>query len=304
MERVVVELAGRRDLHHAAEIHDRDPVGDVTDDSEIVRDEEIGECEFVLELLKQVDHLRLNRDVEGRDGLVGDDEVRVDGERPREADSLSLAAGELMRVAVGRVGGEADCAEKVAHAGGGLAPAGQAVGAERLADDSAHAVSRVQGGERILEDHLHGAAQRPQFSLAEVGDVTSVEKDAPGRRVVETQDRPADRRLAATGLADQPECLPAANRQRDVVDGANVAHVAVEKDATLDREVKLEVLELDEWAGAVAGRLRIHAVATTRVRSHSSAGTGLKHASLCPGSISTSGGTSWRESSTSKRQRG
>ena len=75
--------------------------------------------------------------------------------------------------------------------------------------------------------------------------------------------------------------------------------MAVEHEPALDREVELEVLELDERAASVGGLGHGHAVAATRVRSHSSAGTGLKQASLCPGSISTSGGTSWRERSTS-----
>src|SRR6266508_2553483 len=77
--------------------------------------------------------------------------------------------------------------------------------------------------------------------------------------------------------------------------------MAVEDDSALDWKVDLQVLELNERACAV----RAHqAVAAARLRSHSSTGTGLKHATLWPGSISTSGGTSWLERSTSKRQRG
>ena len=101
-------------------------------------------------------------------------------------------------------------------------------------------------------------------------------------------------------IADEAERLSPADTQRDAVDRPDVAHVAVEDEAALDREVLLDVLELDERVGSVRAWLRrAHAVAATRVRSHSSAGTGLKQAILCPGSISTSGGTSWRERSTS-----
>ena len=57
----------------------------------------------------------------------------------------------------------------------------------------------------------------------------------------EPEDRAPERRLAATRLADEAERLAALDRQRDVVDGLDVADVAVEHDAALDREVDLEV---------------------------------------------------------------
>jgi hypothetical protein len=57
-----------------------------------MRDEQHREAEALLEILEQVEHLRLNRDVQGRDGLVRNDEVRLDGQRPRDADALALPA--------------------------------------------------------------------------------------------------------------------------------------------------------------------------------------------------------------------
>ena len=52
-----------------------------------------------LQVLHQVDHLRLDRHVERADRLVGDDDLRVGRERARDADALPLAAGELVRIA-------------------------------------------------------------------------------------------------------------------------------------------------------------------------------------------------------------
>jgi hypothetical protein len=59
----------------------------VADDGEVVRDEEIREVEVALEPFEQVDDLSLDRDVEGRDRLVADDEVGVQGERTSEPDA-------------------------------------------------------------------------------------------------------------------------------------------------------------------------------------------------------------------------
>jgi FtsZ-binding cell division protein ZapB len=104
VERVGVQLLGRGHLDDAAEVHDGHAVGDVLDDGEAVRDEEVGEVELALQVFQKVDDLRLHAHVERGDGLVGHDELRVQGERPRDADALALPAGELVRVAVYVVG--------------------------------------------------------------------------------------------------------------------------------------------------------------------------------------------------------
>src|SRR5206468_2148282 len=112
-----------------------------------------------------------------RHRLVRDDEVGIHGERPRDADALPLPTGELVRVAADRVAGEADDLEQLAHAARSVAAAGETVRAQRLADDPADAVPRVERGERILEDHLHAPAQRPQLVVTEMRDVPPVEAD-------------------------------------------------------------------------------------------------------------------------------
>jgi hypothetical protein len=49
---------------------------------------------------KQLQNLRLDRHVERRRGLVGDEELRLTGERHGDHDALAHAAGELVRVIV------------------------------------------------------------------------------------------------------------------------------------------------------------------------------------------------------------
>ena len=85
----------------------------MADDADVVGDEEVGEAELVLEVVEQVDDLRLDRDVEGRDRLVGDDQLRLQRQRPGDPDPLPLAAGELVREAVVVLGREADPLEQL-----------------------------------------------------------------------------------------------------------------------------------------------------------------------------------------------
>lgn len=65
MLRVFEKGTGLGQLDDFPRIHHRDAVADVADDAEIVRDEEIGEAELLLQIGEQIDDLRLHGDVEG-----------------------------------------------------------------------------------------------------------------------------------------------------------------------------------------------------------------------------------------------
>ena len=89
MQRTVEEFVRIRELDDAAEVHDRDPVADVLHDGKIVGDEQIREFEFLLQVYQEVDDLRLDRDVESRNGFIADDETGIESERPRDGDALA-----------------------------------------------------------------------------------------------------------------------------------------------------------------------------------------------------------------------
>ena len=89
------------DLGDLAEIHHQHPVGDEAHDVEVVADEDVGQAELLLEVHEQVQHLRLDRLVERRDGLVEDDQARLERERAGDVDALALAARQLVRIAAG-----------------------------------------------------------------------------------------------------------------------------------------------------------------------------------------------------------
>ncbi len=89
-------VTGLRDLPG---VHDRDPVGEVADQGQVVRDQHHGEAEFVAQPHQQLDDLGLHRHVERGGRLVGDQQPRAAGERHRDEHALALAAGQLVRVA-------------------------------------------------------------------------------------------------------------------------------------------------------------------------------------------------------------
>ena len=108
MRRPLEHLVHVADLDDPAEIHHRDPVGDVAHHRQIVRDEQVRQAELGLQPLEQVDDAGANRHVERRHGLVEHEQLRLERQRARDADPLPLAAGERLRIAVGVLGLQAD----------------------------------------------------------------------------------------------------------------------------------------------------------------------------------------------------
>jgi hypothetical protein len=130
------------------------------------------------QLLDQVEDLRLDRHVERRRGLVGDDDVRLRTQRQRDHHALPHAAGELVRILVARC----------AHPGSGMptrrirstarlrasASPTRQMRLDRLHQLLLHGEKRVQRGQRVLEDHADllaaqlpiAASSRPEISLA------------------------------------------------------------------------------------------------------------------------------------------
>src|SRR5579859_4468769 len=113
MLRIGKELDSRRGFDDTAQIHDGDAIADVLDHAEIVTDEQIGETEIAAQLHEEIDDLRLDRHVERSDRFVTDQEIRLDRERASNANTLTLAAGKLMRKARAEIGIQANALHHV-----------------------------------------------------------------------------------------------------------------------------------------------------------------------------------------------
>ena len=246
VQRIAVELERRGLLDHLAQVHDRDPVADVAHHAQVVRDEQVGQPELLLQLREQVDDLGLDRDIQRRDRLVGRDELRLDGQGPRDAGALPLAAAELVRVAPHRILRQADHLDQLVHAPGALRALGQAVHAQGLGQHGADGHPRIQGGVRILEDHLHPAPHASQRGAEHAHDLLAVELDAPLGHADQPDHRPREGRLAAARFAHQAHRLATAHVKGHAVDGTHIGDVALEDHSFLDWEVDLQVANLEQ----------------------------------------------------------
>ena len=60
MDRIGKQFFGRRFLHHLSQIHNGNFIGQMIDDTQIVSDKDIGKSHLLLQLLQEVDDLRLD----------------------------------------------------------------------------------------------------------------------------------------------------------------------------------------------------------------------------------------------------
>ena len=152
MPRVAEELIGRRLLDHLAGVHDRDPVGELDEEREVVRDEEDGELELPLERLDLLENLALDDHVERGRRLVEQQQVRVERERHRDDHALAHPAGQLVRVRAQAPALDADELEQLARPRQRLRLPDPLVRLEHVDELVAHPHHGVQRVHRALED--------------------------------------------------------------------------------------------------------------------------------------------------------
>ena len=86
-------------FYHLAHIHHRHPVADMGYYAHIMRLKQIGQTQVMLEILQQIQDLRLDRNVQGRDRFIAHQEPGAWRQRARQANPLALATAEGMRIA-------------------------------------------------------------------------------------------------------------------------------------------------------------------------------------------------------------
>src|SRR5205814_2967698 len=189
---------------------------------EVVRDEEDGEAEVLLQRLDLLQDLALDDDVERRRRLVEQDQLRVQRKRDRDDHSLAHPPGELVRVGTEARAIDADELEQLLSLRECATLVDALVRAHRVDELVADAQDGVERVHRALEDHRHVApAEAAQLLRALADEVLAPEHNTapgdPARRAQDLYDGVRDRRLAAARLACETEGLALVNREVDAV---------------------------------------------------------------------------------------
>ena len=229
MLRVLDHLLRRSLLDDATQVHDADTVRHVLNHRQVVADEQVGQPELSLQILHEVEDLRLDGHVQGRDRLVGDDQVRRQSQRTSKTDALELAARELVRVAIQDLLGQANLLDDFHDALGDLPLTTCLLDAHGLGENLVDAHARIHRRVGVLEHHLHVAVDAHCVAALERGQVAPFQLNGTARGRLETRDEAAHRRLATTGLAHQAVGLALAHRDGHTVHGGDDALVTLEE---------------------------------------------------------------------------
>ena len=216
-------LVGRAALHHAAGVHDHDPIGHLRHHRQVVGDVHHRHAVVVAQAGQLGQDPVLGDHVETGGGLVQHRHRRVADAGHGDRDPLLLAARQLVGVAARqpRVGAQLDPfqrgLDRLERRGAG------AVRAQHVHHRLAHPQRRVEGAAGVLRhigDDLAAqvaevADALAQDRLAADADAAAAQLDAAAR-VAEQGQRGGG--LAAAGLAHQAQDLAGADAEADVLD--------------------------------------------------------------------------------------
>src|SRR5262249_4112146 len=210
----LVELLGRRYLEHAPVAHDGDAIGQRERLLLIMRDVHGRDAQLLLELTDLGAHLDADLRVEVRQGLVQQEDVRVQHEGAGQGDPLLLATRELSRVALLEAR-QVDLGE----AGGPTVGDGRAAELPEPAPAGDVRLHRHVRPQRVvLEHHADVARVRP-----EPVDAAVAEPDLAAVGCVKAGDQPQECRLSAPGGPEQREQLAVADLEARAVDGGHAS---------------------------------------------------------------------------------
>ncbi len=204
MPRSGEELLDRSLFDDPAEVHHAHPIADVTDDRQIVRDEQVGQPQALLEIEEQVQDLRLDRDVQRGRGLVQDEQLWLQREGARDPDPLALSATELVGKAIQMLVSQPHRCNQRSHPVVQLFASSSTKNDERLGHGRLDGLTRIERGVRVLENHLHAGPLELKLLAGELAQVFPFEQDLPGGRLDQPQNHLPERGFAWAGLAHQP----------------------------------------------------------------------------------------------------
>ena len=147
------------------------------------------------------------------------------------------------------------------------APIFREMDALHLVESAANALMRIEGRVRILEDDLHDSPASEALGPARpAGQLDALERDPPGRRRLEPDQHPRDRRLARARLADDSQRAARLERERRPPHRVHLLPLPGELPPNVER--LLELLDDEEW------RLLRHRLAPWAGADHGSPASG------------------------------
>ena len=177
---IVENLIHRAPLADPAGVHDNDLVAHIGDHAQVVGNHDDGHAHFLLQVLHQLQNLGLNGHVQSGGGFIGNQDVRLTGQRHGDHHPLAHAAGKLVGILLQPLFRlvHAHQLEHFQRPGVGLGPVAVGVEQDGFPQLIADGKGGVQRGHGILKDDADPlAAKLPHLLLGILDDVLAVEEN-------------------------------------------------------------------------------------------------------------------------------
>lgn len=229
MHRVCEEFLVGSFLDTLSHIHNHDLVRDMFYNGKVVGYEHVGKFHFLLEIHEQVQNLSLNGYVQSTDGLVANDELGFKSQGSGDADTLTAAAVQLMRIGVDQslgktygvhqfLGALVKVCFRLAHL----------VNLQRHGDGVGDGHTGIQAGIGILEDNLQFLSVVAHLVLTQLGNVLTIVENLAFSRFNEPEYNSAQSALSASRLTYNAQCSSLGNADVDVINGVKLLRGDVE----------------------------------------------------------------------------
>ena len=229
VQRLAIEIFTGSQFNHFPQVHHGDTVRDVFHHAQVVGDEQVGQPEFPLQVFQDIENLRLDGHIQGRDRLIADDELGAQSQCTRDPDPLALPAGELVRVAAGVVIFESDFLEGLHHDLDPFPVGADAVDVQPFHHQFSDRHARVERSIRVLEDDLHVAPHGFQCLALQAQHVRPVENHRTGSRFDQAQHGAPHRGFPAAGFPHHPEGLAFVDRETDAIHCLHLGNHALQQ---------------------------------------------------------------------------
>src|SRR5262249_12618827 len=140
----------------------------------------------LLQLAHQIQHLALDRDVEPGGGFIGDDERRLERQRPGDADAPGLTARELVRISIEEARLQAHHLQEPPSLRLRIGKRG-AVNAPRLEQQAAHGLAWGEACDWVLKHEADMPAYARMLGRAQTHELAALKADAAGLDVDEAE---------------------------------------------------------------------------------------------------------------------
>jgi hypothetical protein len=142
---IAKDLVSLAILNQSAVTHDGNLVTHLPDHSQVMADKNRRQAQIAPNVIKQVKHLRLDRDIQRRSWLVCKHNLWLQNHSARNSDALFLATRKLMWMAVDCICRQANTFKKFDHFGTPAMSVANAMNLKWSNKDLADALARIEG---------------------------------------------------------------------------------------------------------------------------------------------------------------